>query len=144
MRKVHASICICCDYKKLVAFFWDISKWSSFWSPIHDVEVLYDDGKNQEFSMKVDWQNDVHRIRTIRFIEHSKIVFFSPTPPPPTVIHHGTWSFTSNPQQEIEVRAERFFCLPSYFTPMETSKFMTTFENRLNKILLGAKRLCEK
>lgn len=143
MHCVSAKQQICCSYIELFSFFWNIQKWSSFWSPIHSVSVVYDDFLNQDFSMNVDWEGGIHNVRTVRFKVGRDIHFFSPQPPPPTILHRGKWEFTEVKENVIEVKASRCFELPANSDYSKLKNFSKLFTERLEKILSGAKFACE-
>ncbi|MFJ5855752.1 SRPBCC family protein [Enterobacter cancerogenus] len=56
-----------------------------------DVEILYDDGENQEFIMTVQVGERTEKIRSIRHIRGMTIRYFQPNPPYPLTRHTGTW-----------------------------------------------------
>ncbi|WP_316355592.1 hypothetical protein [Candidatus Neptunichlamydia sp. REUL1] len=143
MQCVSAKEKIYCDRDKLFSFFWDIEKWSSFWSPIHNISVFYDDRLNQDFYMSVDWQDGAHSIRTVRFQVDGNIHFFSPLPPPPTKSHQGKWEFVEANKGIIEVMASRLFELPSNWDNSKTQIFLESFTDRLKQILREVKTACE-
>jgi hypothetical protein len=107
--------------------FWDIKRWQAIWDPIHKVELIYDDSFHQEFLMGLFWNGSMQTIRTVRFCEPNKIVFFSPSPPPPMSYHTGSWSFTSLSEQNTLITLEREYNI-SIFSNEKT----TAFQKRLD------------
>lgn len=144
MRCVRAKQIIHSNYTTLSAFFWNIEKWANFWSPISGVSVYYDDGFHQEFSMKVDWEGALHHVRTARFRIGKEIYFFSPISPPPLTLHQGKWAFNEFGRDVFEVEAIRWFDVPSELDSFKLETFKKSFTHRLEKILKGARRACEK
>lgn len=129
---------------------WGIKEWAHFWSPLHEVEMLYDDGVHQDFVLWVDWQNSLARVRTVRFCDAAgDIHFFSPEPPPPTSLHHGTWQLISKEESRTELRAIRWFELPQQETEDAKSydarvlKFQTDFQLRLQSLLQRLGESCK-
>ncbi|MFO0574276.1 MAG: aromatase/cyclase [Polyangia bacterium] len=56
------------------------------------IEVLYDDGRNQEFIMTVHVGNRLERIRSIRrLMPRRHVSYFQPAPPPVLKAHTGAW-----------------------------------------------------
>ena len=56
-----------------------------------DIEMLYDDGENQEFIMTVEVGGSTERIRSVRTIEKDTIRYFQTSPPFPLSEHRGVW-----------------------------------------------------
>jgi hypothetical protein len=133
------------------ALLWGIKSWAQCWSPIHTVEILYDDGFHQDFAMFLEWQASDTYIRTVRFLDgEGDIVFFSPKPPPPMTTHHGKWQLTLDEDQDVELTAIRWFELP--LIEKETQEeyqqrlknFSAKFVERLEHLLKCLEELCEK
>jgi hypothetical protein len=141
MPKIVSRKKIFCPYSNLFEFIWDIKKWSSFWSPLKEVQVLYDDGFHQEFNLYVSWEGTIATVRTIRFRDNDgNVSFFSPEPPPPTISHYGKWIFLSQCDGSIELIAERNFCYPY----QDGSDFTERFHNRLKILLDKIEETCPK
>lgn len=76
----------------IYALLRDAKKWPDLLPHCRHVEVLYDDGKNQEFVMAVDVRGEEEKIRSIRkCLDHSSIQYFQPAPPPVLKQHTGEW-----------------------------------------------------
>ncbi len=72
----------------------DLSKWTRHLQHVEGVEVLYDDGTYQEFTMDVRSPAGLIHVRSIRRCElNQSIEFFQPMPPPFLKHHSGGWRF---------------------------------------------------
>lgn len=70
----------------------DAKKWPDILPHCRHVDVIYDDGKNQEFIMAVDVRGKEEKIRSIRrCLDSSSIQYFQPAPPPVLRQHTGEW-----------------------------------------------------
>ncbi len=150
VHKVCASIQLDLPDEQIRKLLWGIKEWAHFWSPLHEVQMLYDDGVHQDFVLYVDWQNTLARVRTVRFCDaNGDIHFFSPEPPPPTSRHHGTWQLSSKGDRS-ELTAIRWFELPkqdgeppdSYQVRLQ--KFSCDFQQRLQSLLQRLGESCKK
>lgn len=137
--------------EKVRAILWGIKSWSQFWSPLHKVDLLYDDGVHQDFAMFLEWQTADTYIRTVRFLDdEGNIAFFSPKPPPPMTVHHGLWQLGLDSDLGVELTAVRWFELP--YIEKETLEeyqqrlkdFSRGFMERLENLLKRLGELCEK
>lgn len=151
MHKISATKTIKANYNCVYQSIWKIDSWANFWSPLHEVEILYDDGTHQDFVMTIAWQSTEARIRTVRFRNiKGDIFFFSPIPPPPTTIHQGMWQLKSHGEHKVQLTAVRWFELPT--SQVETvleydqrvTKFSQEFQLRLETLLEKLGELCEK
>jgi len=129
---------------------WRIKDWAQFWAPLHKVEIFYDDGVHQDFTMFLEWQAVDTHVRTVRFLDaKGNISFFSPTPPLLMSVHQGVWELSSD-QGYTELAAVRYFELP--YQEKETTEeyncrlgiFSKGFEERLTSLLERLGELCEK
>ncbi|MHC5609976.1 MAG: SRPBCC family protein [Nostoc sp.] len=87
----------------------DAANWPSLLPHCHAVEMLYDDGSNQEFIMEVGTAYGSERIRSIRRCRPDvlTIEYFQPEPPPIMSRHSGRWRLNSVPGgTEIFIRHE--------------------------------------
>ncbi len=67
-------------------------EWPRLLPHCHSVEMVYDDGHNQEFIMTVSTQAGQERIRTVRHCNPSSCVSYFQSEPPPLIrIHTGEW-----------------------------------------------------
>ncbi len=137
------------SYEKVRSVLWDIREWTQFWYPVHKVEILYDDGKHQDFVMFLNWQAKETNIRTVRFLDsEGNIVFFSPKPPAPMRVHQGLWQLKRS--ENIELTATRWFELfpvekesPEAYQKRR-KEFSDGFVERLEKLVMSLGKLCEK
>ncbi|MEH0020311.1 MAG: SRPBCC family protein [Desulfobacter sp.] len=73
----------------------DAEKWPDLLPHCTGVEIIYDDGSNQEFIMEVDAGGTPEKIRTIRkCAKNSSVRYFQPFPPPVLSRHTGSWVLT--------------------------------------------------
>lgn len=150
MHKVYVKRKIISPCAKVRSVLWEIESWANFWLPTHSVAVLYDDAFHQDFSMFLDWQAANAYIRTVRFLDaKGNIAFFSPTPPPPMIVHHGVWQLTPEDNQSTDLVAIRWFKIPliEKETFEEHRKRLQDFSNgfviRLENLLKCLGELCE-
>ncbi|AFZ22400.1 oligoketide cyclase/lipid transport protein [Cylindrospermum stagnale PCC 7417] len=77
----------------------DAANWSLLLPHCQAVDMLYDDGSNQEFIMEVKTAYGSERIRSIRRCRRDllTIEYFQPEPPPVMSRHTGCWKLNSIP-----------------------------------------------
>lgn len=75
---------------------WTAQEWPSLLQHCTGMEVLYDDGINQEFMMTVEVGDTVEKIRSIRNRSPRAITYFQPTPPDPLLEHRGRWTWNDS------------------------------------------------
>jgi len=77
----------------------DAANWSLLLPHCQAVDMLYDDGSNQEFIMEVRTAYGTERIRSIRRCRQDllTIEYFQPEPPPVMSRHSGRWTLNSVP-----------------------------------------------
>lgn len=77
----------------------DAANWSSLLPHCQAVDMLYDDGSNQEFIMEVGTAYGNERIRSIRRCRQDvlTIEYFQPEPPSVMSRHSGRWKLNSVP-----------------------------------------------
>jgi hypothetical protein len=91
--------------------FAGLSHWQAALPDVLGIEVLYDDGRHQEFLMTVERQNGPETIRGIRYLQQPDCIeLFQPVPPPGFRRMCGTWHFR-RVDGSTEVRAARNFDL---------------------------------
>lgn len=151
MHKIITKRKIKAPCEKVRRVLWDVKSWSQFWSPLHKVDILYDDGSHQDFAMFLEWQKEDTSIRTVRFLDdQGNITFFSPQPPPPMAVHQGVWQLDLSDGNGTDLTAIRWFKLPYLMkeTPGEYQQrimqFSIGFEERLTNLLKSLGGLCEK
>lgn len=72
-----------------------IEEWTRHLPHVVGLDVLYDDGRYQEFKMRVAGRTGVLEVRSVRDCDGvSSIDFFQPEPPPFLSCHAGGWRFT--------------------------------------------------
>ncbi|NNG38502.1 hypothetical protein HJ588_04330 [Flexivirga sp. ID2601S] len=133
------------DRRTVSDLFWDVRAWHEIWSGIDSVEVLYDDGVHQEFTMTVYRGGVTETVRTIRYRHPTgDIEFFTPECPPGMEQHSGYWMFHEVPGQPgtCEVLAGRQYTLTPdqrSFEQYENDRwfYQLSFTGRLHAILLS-------
>jgi len=121
-----------CSQKEVANLFWDIHSWSKIWNPIEQIEMIYDDGFNQEFIMRV-WRDKLcETVRVVRFKIENSIFFFTPISPPMMKTHAGSWKFTALSKDLTCIEAHRSYELKSSHSD---ENFQRNFSNRVLCIL---------
>ena len=105
---IQARIQIDAPLPRVYDAFAGLAHWQAALPDVRGVEVLYDDGRLQEFLMTVERPNGAETIRGVRFLEPGSIELFQPTPPPGFRRMCGTWSFREA-DGSTEVTATRTF-----------------------------------
>lgn len=141
-QAIIATKAMTCGLPDIANLFWNIQKWTTIWNPIEKIEILYDDGENQEFLMQVWRDNVCEQVRTIRtIINNHDIEFFSPKPPPMMDYHVGSWEFKEIDSKVCEVIAKRKYSLKKLSKESDIDYksrkeiFYKNFQSRLNNIL---------
>ena len=77
----------------------DVANWSNLIPHCQTIDLLYDDGSNQEFIMEVGTPYGNERVRSIRRCHQDilSIEYFQPEPPPVMTRHCGSWMLNSVP-----------------------------------------------
>lgn len=88
--------------------FANIRGWAEILSDVVDVEVLYDDGRHQEFRMTVSRPTGHETVRGIRFCARPHIELVQPEPPPGFRRMMGLWTIERK-GTGTEVNARRSF-----------------------------------
>jgi aromatase len=103
------SVAIERDVQAVYRAFADITYWKRVLPDVLGVELLYDDGHHQEFTMTVSRPNGPETVRGIRFCEEDRrIELVQPKPPPSFRRMVGVWTF--EPRGNVtQVKAERWF-----------------------------------
>ena len=72
----------------------EIRRWPEILPHCSCLDVLYDDGIGQEFTMTVGVGEGAERFRSVRTCDpHAlSITYFQPSPPSLLVLHHGSWA----------------------------------------------------
>lgn len=107
--RIQVSRLISADKNELIQCFWDIQRWYNIWSPIEKVEVDFDDGMTQIFSMNV-WRDGIcEEVKTIRKKTSEDVIeFTSPSPPLKLRNHSGSWIFEDTEQGTIVTATRNF------------------------------------
>lgn len=88
-----------------------LSHWKAALPDVLGIEVLYDDGRHQEFLMTVERPAGPETIRGIRYLDQPDCIeLFQPVPPPGFRRMCGSWHF-KQVGASTEVRATRVFDL---------------------------------
>lgn len=142
---------IACKPEKIIGCLWDIQTWTRFWAPLHKAEILYDDGRHQDFTLLLEWQASRVSMRTVRFLtDRGEICFFSPQPPPPLTVHQGVWQCVPDDTGHVILKALRWFRLPLLRQESKLeyesrlNHFCLDFRERLQKLLEKIGEACEK
>lgn len=86
----------------------DVADWPRRLPHVDAIDIIYDDGRYQEFYMGV---KDVARVRSIRKCEADEIVFFQPEPPAFFTRHSGGWKFEAKGPAEMMLTASHRWTL---------------------------------
>jgi ribosome-associated toxin RatA of RatAB toxin-antitoxin module len=91
----EADIIIDCDIDTVYQALFDLEDWSKLLPHVRAIDVLYDDGRYQEFLMTVDSNPGQIKVRSVRNCDRGKmhIDFFQPQPPKFLKHHAGGWDF---------------------------------------------------
>ena len=91
----NADIIIGCDVKAAYEAPFRLEGWTELLPHVRAIEVLYDDGRYQEFLMTVDSDPGQIKVRSVRNCNREKlhIDFFQPEPPKFLKHHAGGWNF---------------------------------------------------
>lgn len=81
----------------------DASGWPWLLPHCRAVDLHYDDGRYQEFTMVVDVRGEEERIRSVRILTDSGIEYFQPSPPPALLEHRGAWELHELADGGVEV-----------------------------------------
>lgn len=86
----------------------DVRRWPEVLPGCSSVDILYDDGLAQEFTMEIAGSAGDEQFRSIRMCDPQalSIAYFQPSPPPWLASHHGSWTVRAVPEGS-EVVAER-------------------------------------
>jgi len=115
----------------------DASGWPWLLPHCRDVEVHYDDGQYQEFTMVVDVKGDQERIRSIRTLSTDAIDYFQPTPPPALLEHRGRWTLTEVPGGVEVVSWHGVQLNPDFWTESDPETARKTVADAINTNSLG-------
>lgn len=114
--------------------FWNIKAWDKIWEKVYSVDVNFDNGTLQDFSMTVERDGEVEHIRTIQEKDLSgNILLYSAVPPAKLQIHHGAWRFIDLGETTGVVCRRVFKMSKEYQSEFEAYK--EEFQKRLNSIL---------
>lgn len=104
---IESSIIIKSDLQSVFDAFYHLPHWVNVLHDVIDVDLQYDDGTHQVFTMTVVRPSGMETVRGIRIADkHVSITLCQTTPPPGFLKMHGYWYFT--PAAEgVFVRAVR-------------------------------------
>ncbi len=109
--KIKQSIMINAPLDRVYNAFYDLNTWQSILPDVSQVDVIYDDGLHQEFTMAVTRPNGEEMIRGIRFCKLNRSLdLFQPIPPPNVERMWGVWRFEQI-SGSTQVNVEREFTL---------------------------------
>ena len=124
------------DVDAVYGAFADLVGWTSVLPDVLDVQLLYDDGYNQEFTMTVDRAAGPETIRGIRYCRPpTELELFQPQPPPLLRSMQGLWRFDGVPGGPTTVVATRSFELPWSGDGEPSRAHETAFAAKLSAVL---------
>lgn len=95
-HEFEESILISLPANKVYEHLQNITRWPERLPHCNKVDVIYDDGIDQEFYMEVDVNGKNEKIRSIRHCEVPYLItYFQPNPPPILKKHRGSWRIQS-------------------------------------------------
>lgn len=123
----------------------DLTQWQRLLPHILKLDVVYDDGRYQEFYMTVASEAEGQpplRVRSVRNCFDNAIEFFQPTPPKFLRHHGGIWRFTSLGENATHVEITHVWNLDDeraqeLFPPDGTA----TTEDKVRATLAGHSRI---
>lgn len=102
--------------------FEDLQYWRQVLPDVLGVEVLYDDGRQQEFLMTVERPAGPETVRGFRFlVPQQRIELVQPQPPPGFKRMAGVWTFTPGARGTL-VEARRTFELATGGDPEQARR----------------------
>ncbi len=108
-KSIVEAIAIQSSLSNVFKAYADITKWKDILSDVLDVQIVYDDGLHQEFTMIVQRPNGSETVKAIRFCHpNNKIEMFQTTPPPGFKFMQGVWTFRKQ-EKQVLVEAHRLF-----------------------------------
>ena len=103
----QTSIVIDREVETVYQALFHLQDWPKLLPHVKQVNVLYDDGNYQEFTMTVLSEKDAGalRVRSVRLCDADKrqIGFFQPEPPPFLKHHAGGWQFIPLTDKQCQV-----------------------------------------
>ncbi|WNG34354.1 hypothetical protein F0U61_12470 [Archangium violaceum] len=91
-RQFEEQLVIAAEPEAIFELLKRADEWPRLLPHCHSVEMVYDDGHQQEFIMTVSTQAGQERIRTVRHCNpYSCVSYFQSEPPPLIQIHTGEW-----------------------------------------------------
>ncbi|MEG4207167.1 SRPBCC family protein [Microcoleus sp. Pol7_A1] len=115
----------------------DAANWSSLLPHCQAVDMLYDDGSNQEFIMEVGTAYGNERIRSIRRCRRDvlTIEYFQPKPPPVMSRHSGRWTLNNVPGGTEVFARHEFQIEPNTCRNLFGEGDITSYKQRLHDAL---------
>jgi hypothetical protein len=87
-----------CPVVRVYGAFADLAGWPAVLPDTLDVEVLYSDGYNEEFTMTVERPGGPETVRGVRYCRPPhELELFQTTPPPGFARMRGRWEFAPDP-----------------------------------------------
>ena len=104
-----------CSAEAAYQGLWRMAQWPQILPHVKSVDVLYDDGRFQEFLMAVESEQGLLHVRSVRRCEPGVgIRFFQPVPPRFLKHHAGGWRFRSLAPGRCEVTTFHCWNLPDH------------------------------
>ncbi len=115
--------------------------WSKLLPHVKAVNVLYDDGRYQEFTMTVTSETDAGtlKVRSVRLCDqvNRQIGFFQPEPPPFLKHHAGGWKFFPLGESKCEVLTFHNWNLNHEVAACTFQNAGGKYEERVSNLLLS-------
>jgi acyl carrier protein len=97
---------IACSASAAYDALWGVASWPRLLPHVQAIEVLYDDGRFQEFIMEAHSERGLLRVRSVRQGDPAEgIRYFQPEPPPFLQHHAGGWVFRALGADRCQVTA---------------------------------------
>lgn len=96
---------------ELYDLYADLSRWPDVLDDIEAVEVHYQDGYHQEFSMVVTRPGGRETVRGVRYCRNRELEMCQFDTPPALTRMTGRWTFSGPPEGPTQLRAERTFTM---------------------------------
>lgn len=118
--RITECVLIDAPVEKVYAAFADLERWPTILPDTVGVDVIYDDGYNQEFSMTVTRPGGEETVRGFRYTRAPFELEMVQTRPPPLLSRmHGLWTFQPEGSRTRVVADRDFQLLPAEHQPTE-------------------------
>lgn len=133
----EASTIIERDPKTVYQALFELENWPKLLPHVQTLNVLYDDGRYQEFTMTVTSETDTGtlKVRSVRLCDriNLQIKFFQPEPPAFLQHHAGGWKFIQLGENRCEVLTFHSWNL----NHEAAARIFQKYEERVSNLLLG-------